>query len=252
MAASLTIMDVFAEMRDGGRRRFTLIELLVVIAIIAILASMLLPALQSAKERAKITMCMVNMRAQANAVAMYGGDYMVYPPVYWGSSGAIPLDCTIWAHFIYNYLDTGPAYPTMTDFCFQYAREIAKNKVFICPSATVPGGALYNDPNSGIHYAYADLVHQIPSDGQIRRTDIWLRPSSFNRPMANIRMLCDANAYFTHYCPSHAPNGWLSWDIPDFSRHKTGLNIGYWDGHILFKSEKSVIENLEMHGCLGL
>src|SRR5690606_21005844 len=60
--------------------RFTLIELLVVVAIIAVLASMLLPALTKAREAGRRTSCMANQNQIGLAMASYGDDHNGYHP----------------------------------------------------------------------------------------------------------------------------------------------------------------------------
>jgi prepilin-type N-terminal cleavage/methylation domain-containing protein/prepilin-type processing-associated H-X9-DG protein len=63
------------------RRGFTLIELLVVIAIIAILASILFPVFSRAREKARQTACLSNLKQLGLALQMYAGDYDGYLPM---------------------------------------------------------------------------------------------------------------------------------------------------------------------------
>jgi len=65
---------------------FTLVELLVVIGIIAVLLSLLLPALNKARKTANVTVCQTNLRQMGQAIGMYVNDHKgVLPYAYWKS-----------------------------------------------------------------------------------------------------------------------------------------------------------------------
>jgi prepilin-type N-terminal cleavage/methylation domain-containing protein len=117
------------------RRGFTLIELLVVIAIIAILAAILFPVFARAREAARRTSCISNVKQLALATAQYTTDYdETYPPRF----PAPPA----WA---------GPCKPCRSIDWRPYLMPYIKNQgVFECPSDFgVPAALFPGDPTVG-------------------------------------------------------------------------------------------------------
>ncbi|MGC8666716.1 MAG: DUF1559 domain-containing protein [Chthonomonadales bacterium] len=121
------------ETRKSGGRAFTLIELLVVIAIIAILAAILFPVFAQARESARMTSCLSNMRQLGTALRMYGQDYdETYPNIrIWAPGNGDLNKGLIWKNVVMPYI---------------------KNKqIFACPSnpyaKLTPGNKATQNPN---------------------------------------------------------------------------------------------------------
>ena len=179
------------------RRGFTLIELLVVIAIIAILAAILFPVFARAREKARQTSCLSNMKQISLSMLMYIQDYDErLPATGWAGTetvtwpdGTVEKGRNTWFLRIYPYV---------------------KNvQVFNCPSATVEwGGQNTSAIQTGMNAHMANVkLATVTYPAQTLLVADTMGPASY---------------VFLNY---YRTDRWIA------PRHNGGANLGFIDGH---------------------
>ena len=234
-----------------GRRAFTLIELLVVIAIIAILAAILFPVFAQAREKARTTSCLSNMKQTALGVMMYVQDY----------------DETMMPSKIANV-----ASPVGADYWPQLIQPYQKNWAIVrCPSDPEDPFGIWNGSNAAIKW-YANWMrwpqyglnwnYLMPSPTCNPFPGLPVSLAGIPQPAATVLMTDSKNTgtsagYYTSEfvdspaaiwapdCCTYSNGGWgvgAFGDLLNYAskktytgavavRHTGGVNISFCDGH---------------------
>ena len=204
------------------RKAFTLIELLVVIAIIAILASLLLPALSKAKAKAHTTKCTSNEKQIALGYLLYASDNADYLPLAAHLGDAAPCQ---WFFEIRNYISKQAA---------TYTNLVAESTVVACPSAKLekafPAGTPAAASYGGYGHNYVYLGYLTEAE-RVRITAI-TKPSETAMNGDGLDPAPGLNWWNFGYLypPSIPPYGQPT--IRPYVRHGKGANYAWADGHV--------------------
>ncbi len=177
------------------KRGFTLIELLVVIAIIAILAAILFPVFARAREKARQSSCMNNLKQIGLATMMYVQDYDEMFPIDWYRAQSADT-CHTWCAMTLPTLESINAY-------------VKNRQIWVCPNDKT------RDPWTS---------SMTPLQGQ-RRISYWNMLHRF-RDLSTIQRPAEENLFYDHI------NSWAAWTTNHGTGPDTPVHVCYVDGHV--------------------
>ncbi|MCP3965548.1 MAG: prepilin-type N-terminal cleavage/methylation domain-containing protein [Lentisphaerae bacterium] len=191
-----------------GKQAFALIEFLVVVSIVAILVGMLLPALSTAREKAKAMKCVANLKQLEQVSAFYTDD----------NDGNFPSK--IVNAFFYPY-----AFVTLGYLPY---KQGAKNTIYLCPSDLTPGS------NAGMYFSYGNNVHSYSDSTSVHLGAItykpFAKPSKLTQTSSMMHFADSYNAVDKLSCVTIY--GYSTTVIYlDSSRHLGKVSLSYVDGH---------------------
>ena len=216
--------------------KFTLIELLVVIAIIAILMTMLLPAMRGARDMAKRIACASNMKNLSLNAAMYLGDYNNFWFPYALSDGVHP-------NYFWYSADSEPPNYSIPSFNSAYLKimwkpvDYSRGTILNCPSKGISQG--YN--GSSMDYMYSGTLPETSYRGWYGINAKVKFPSK--TPVFGETIKWDEGNLNSHffYC-------WSTWDVPDgyrtfeWTTHQGMDNFAFVDGHISAQRQDQALD----------
>lgn len=223
------------------KKNFTLIELLVVIAIIAILAGLLLPALSKARQAARKTTCLSQLKQVIATNIFYANDF---------NSFIFVENPRPWGYHVYPFFMTKGAGNELSGY------SLAR-KIFICPEKNDPA-ANFTDPwegklNQAVYAMPRDVWAHTDYSPQYASTAFW-ESSGFvgyslgKMPKPSITVLfADSAGTLSNIT---APEGYFSMGIFNHSAmataisliHSNQANAAYADGHAASKTKEGFHE----------